>query len=134
MALAGAVLDGEKTLFASWADSIAAVTPALLREPVLRRGVATEGEPVPSIAVNYSPALLEATTRPAASSAMACSCFSSSSPCLHSGLDICSLASPVLHKTSFPRTSKEQHAKAQSMICNAASWPACTDAYSKVHR
>jgi hypothetical protein len=63
MALARAVLDGEKALFASWAESIAAATPVLLREPVLKRGAVADGEQA-HITVNYSPALLEARYTP----------------------------------------------------------------------
>ena len=63
LALARAVLDGEKALLASLAETIAAATPVLLREPVLRRAVAVNGEQA-SITVNYSPALLEARYTP----------------------------------------------------------------------
>ena len=59
MALARAVLDGEKALLGSWAESVAAAAPILLREPVLRRSTATGGQQA-VILVNYPPSLLEA--------------------------------------------------------------------------
>ncbi len=59
MALARTVLDGEKALFASWAESVAAAAPVLLREPVLCRRAAADGQQA-VVLVNYPPALLEA--------------------------------------------------------------------------
>ena len=59
MALARVVLDGEKALFASWAETVTAATPVLLREPVLCRTGTADGQQA-GILVNYPPALLEA--------------------------------------------------------------------------
>ena len=59
VALARAVLDGEKALLAAWTESVVAAVPVLLQEPVLRRGAAEDGQQA-HILVNYSPALLEA--------------------------------------------------------------------------
>ncbi len=59
MALARTVLDGENALFASWAESVTAAAPVLLREPVLCRSAAADGQQA-VILVNYPPALLEA--------------------------------------------------------------------------
>ena len=59
MTLARTVLDGEKALFASWAESVTTAAPILLREPVLCRSAASDGQQS-VILVNYPPALWEA--------------------------------------------------------------------------
>ena len=104
VALARAVLDGEKALFASWAESATAAAPVLLREPVLCRSAAV-GSQQALVVVDYPPALLEAR----------CHACSGSSP------------SSAKHPGSYQQCSRTQDSRCESCALNKDG-KSCVDA------